>query len=100
MIYEQGGPFRGLSIYLEEDNLYAGGWNTDSGREDWLGDWVVVEGVSAGRWHHVVLTLDAAAPDPAFDHTKTLTSEWVHVNSGGVFKLAKRQIGMTRTTLF
>ncbi len=27
VLYEEGGSARGLNIYLDEDELYVGGWN-------------------------------------------------------------------------
>ena len=90
VIYEQGGATRGLSIYLDGDTLYAGGWNTSINQSGWQGDWVSIENVSANQWHHVALVLDGDAPQastPMNGHTKTLTTRWIHVNSGGVFEI-------------
>ena len=90
VIYEQGGATRGLSIYLDGDTLYAGGWNTSSTQSGWQGDWVNVENVSPNEWHHVVLVLDGDAPQTTTSlngNTKTLTTRWMHLNSGGVFQI-------------
>ena len=87
IIYEQGNSTRGFNVYLEGSTLQIGGWNTPAGESDWDGDWISFSGVQADTWHHVVLTLDGDAPDPAVDNTKTLTTDWIHVNSGGVFQI-------------
>ena len=85
VLYEQGDAARGLSIYLSGDTLYAGAWNTLATGEDWPGDWIVQTGVTAGQWHHVALTLDADLVTTSAD--KSLTTRWVHVNSGGLFQV-------------
>ncbi|MEM1060934.1 MAG: G8 domain-containing protein [Planctomycetota bacterium] len=91
VIYEQGGTTRGLSIYLDGDTLYAGGWNTPANQSGWAGDWVAVENVTANTWHHVTLVIDGNLPRettaPLAGGTKTLTADWIHVNSGGLFRV-------------
>ncbi|MCA9246463.1 MAG: PQQ-dependent sugar dehydrogenase [Planctomycetales bacterium] len=56
VLYKQGGPARGLSIYLESGNLYAGGWSDEAG---WAGTFHSTATVESGQWHHVALVLDA-----------------------------------------
>lgn len=82
MIYEQGGGTRGLNIYLDGDTLYAGGWNLPNRESGWKGDWITQTGIVAGEWNHVALTLDG---NSGSDVDKTLTTRWIHVNSGGEF---------------
>lgn len=90
VIYEQGGGSHGINLYLDGDQLYAGKWNRSQLGS--VGDrWIVADGVAANQWHHVTITLDGDAPDPAQDNTKTLTTRWVHVNSGGVFQIGTEQ---------
>lgn len=78
MLYEQGGATRGLSIYLQGDTLYAGGWNIPSKQSGWRGSWISKPGIVAGEWNHVALTLGD-------DVDKSLSTRWVHVNGGGEF---------------
>ena len=84
MIYEQGGGGRGLNIYLDGDTLYAGGWNLPRRESHWTGDWITKSGIVAGEWNHVALTLDATAGSNV---DKSLSTRWVHVNSGGNFQV-------------
>ncbi|MGB0370178.1 MAG: LamG-like jellyroll fold domain-containing protein [Opitutales bacterium] len=60
-IYEEGGGTSGIHIYLIDDTLYAGAYDSNLG---WEGTWKEYSGVSAGEWHHVALVLDAdISPD-------------------------------------
>lgn len=58
VLYEEGAGTRGLSIYLDDGRLYAGGWNRVVGESDWDGTWFSTDRIANGGWHHVVLTLD------------------------------------------
>ncbi len=63
MIFESGGSSRGFNIYLEDDTLYVGGWDSildDSDTATWPGTWRSVRGVTPGQWHHVALVLNAS----------------------------------------
>ena len=84
VLFEQGGQARGLNVYLDGDTLYAGGWNTPGRESGWKGNWMTWEGIVPGVWNHVVMTLDANGGEPV-DTDKTLTTRWMHVNSGGEF---------------
>ncbi|MGB0371979.1 MAG: LamG-like jellyroll fold domain-containing protein [Opitutales bacterium] len=64
MIFEEGGSTRGFNIYLEDDTLHVGGWDSASDGNDtgtWAGTWRTVSGITANQWHHVALVLDASA---------------------------------------
>ena len=56
ILFEQGSGSEGLSIYLFDGKLYAGGINTSTG---WTGTWLNTDQVESGRLHHVTLVLDA-----------------------------------------
>lgn len=56
VIYEEGGGARGLNIYVEDDLLYFGGWN--SAESKWQGSWITTDKVTSGGWHHAALVLD------------------------------------------
>ncbi|WP_197527044.1 LamG-like jellyroll fold domain-containing protein [Pirellulimonas nuda] len=85
VLYKQGGGGRGLAIYLEGDTLYAGAWNATTSESGWTGDWILQTGVTPGAWRHVALVLDADSGVATAD--KSLTADWVHVNSGGLFQV-------------
>ena len=57
VIYEEGGPFRGLNIYIENGSLYIGSW--DQGRSNWDGTYLSTDNFESNTWHHVALVLDA-----------------------------------------
>ncbi len=58
VLYEEGGNIRGLNIYIEQGQLYVGGWN--SGANGWEETYLNTE-VSDTEWHHVALVLNAEA---------------------------------------
>ncbi len=58
VLYEEGAGIRGLNIYIDEDRLYMGGWNTPGKESGWSGTWLSTDKISAGKWHHVDLVLD------------------------------------------
>ena len=58
VIYEEGGSSRGLNIYLDDDQLYVGGWNRPANESNWAGTWLKTNKVSANQWHRVDLVLE------------------------------------------
>ncbi|EDX86752.1 conserved hypothetical protein [Synechococcus sp. PCC 7335] len=58
VLYEEGGSTRGLNIYINQDRLYVGGWNTPRQESGWSGTWLSTDNISANKWHHVDLVLD------------------------------------------
>ncbi len=55
VLFEEGGNTRGLDIYIDNGQLYFGGWNTaESG---WAGSFLSVA-VLANTWYHATLVLD------------------------------------------
>jgi hypothetical protein len=59
VIFEEGGSINGLNIYVENGQVFVGGWSTSEGH-GWAGTWHSAD-VSNGQWHHVTLVLDASA---------------------------------------
>ena len=57
VLYEEGGHLRGLSLYIEDGWLYAGGWNTPQSETGWSGTYLSTP-IDPGAWHHVALVLD------------------------------------------
>jgi len=60
VIWEQGGGSRGLSFYLDSDNLYINGWNLDETQGLW-GPTSLFTSVSANSTYVAALVLDAGA---------------------------------------
>lgn len=56
VIYEEGGGVRGLNMYVEDNLLYFGGWNSPESK--WQGSWISTDKVTSGGWHHAALVLD------------------------------------------
>ncbi|MCA9171993.1 MAG: hypothetical protein KDB23_30210, partial [Planctomycetales bacterium] len=70
LIYEEGDADQGLNVYIENGDLYIGGWNLNAGQSNWSGNWVHTP-ISAGAWHHVALTLSGTkfvGPDVLFGY--------------------------------
>ncbi|WP_390615033.1 LamG-like jellyroll fold domain-containing protein [Maricurvus nonylphenolicus] len=59
VIFEEGGSINGLNIYVENGQVFVGGWSTSEGH-GWVGTWHSAA-VTDGQWHHVTLVLDASA---------------------------------------
>ena len=57
VIYEEGGTVRGLNIYIDEGQLYVGGWNRRESR--WQGTYLSTDQLEANTWHNVSVVLDA-----------------------------------------
>lgn len=58
VVYEEGGSTRGLSIYIESNTLYFGGWNNSSSESNWTGTYLSTTDFESGRWYYAALTLD------------------------------------------
>lgn len=62
MLFEMGGRFNGMNIYLDNDQLYGGIWSTK-----WFlfflpyrnFHWLSHAGISNNEWHHVVLIFNS-----------------------------------------
>ena len=52
VVYEQGNSSDGLNIYVEDGQLYVGGWAAGSFST------FLNTSVESGRWHHVALVID------------------------------------------
>ncbi len=57
VLYEEGAKVRGLNIYLDQGELYVGGWNRPGKESGWQGTWLSTDAVSADQWHRVDLVL-------------------------------------------
>ncbi len=54
VLYQQGGGFRGLNVYLQGGNLYVGAWNGDYSWNTYLS----TPEIDSQTWHHVSLVLN------------------------------------------
>jgi hypothetical protein len=54
VIFEAGGYYKGLNLYVDDGNLYAGAWWNDD-----FSTFLSTDAISADTWHHVALVLDA-----------------------------------------
>ncbi len=59
VIFEEGGNINGLNIYVENGQVFVGGWSTSEGH-GWDGTWHSAA-ITDDQWHHVTLVLDASA---------------------------------------
>ena len=57
VIYEEGGTVRGLNVYVDQGQLYVGGWNRREG--NWTGTYLSTDTIQTDTWHHVSIVLDA-----------------------------------------
>lgn len=55
MIYDEGGYANGLSVYLDGNTLWAGGW---SETYSWAGTYFSSSSISQQRWYSVVIVFD------------------------------------------
>jgi hypothetical protein len=61
-LFETGDSSSGLNIYIYSNRLYVGAWNSgDSGWSNGTFLFTSANAIAAGRWHHVVVTLDPTA---------------------------------------
>lgn len=61
-LFETGDSSAGLSIYIYSSRLYVGAWNSSvSGWSNGTFLFTGANDIAAGRWHHVVVTLNPTA---------------------------------------
>ena len=58
VIYEEGGTYRGLNIYIDSGQLYVGGWNIPERESGWSGTFLSTNEITSGQWYHVALVLN------------------------------------------
>ncbi len=61
-LFDEGGADKGYAIYLLGGTIYAGGWDLPQ-KPTWEGTWLKADGIVAGKWYHVALTLAAKGKD-------------------------------------
>ncbi len=54
LIFQEGGLNKGLTVYVQNGNVYVGGWNRTN--YNWDGSWMSAN-IKSNRWHHVALVL-------------------------------------------
>jgi VCBS repeat-containing protein len=82
VIYKEGGSVRGLTIYIDNGELYVSGWNTPGGESGWSGSFVSSTGIAAGQWHQVSLVLDGGTSVTADALSMYLDGQLVGQTSG------------------
>jgi len=55
-VYEEGGTTRGLTIYVHEGLVYAGGWNLSDYTPEWTGTFLSAP-ISSNAWHAVAMVV-------------------------------------------
>ncbi|MEM9479607.1 MAG: LamG-like jellyroll fold domain-containing protein [Verrucomicrobiota bacterium] len=60
MLYEEGGTSRGLNLYIDNQQVYFGGWN--NGENGWDETFLSTP-ISDTEWHHVALILNATGTE-------------------------------------
>ncbi|MBC8471886.1 MAG: hypothetical protein H8D56_20695 [Planctomycetes bacterium] len=69
VVYDEGGTTRGLTIYVHEGLVYAGGWNLSDYTPEWTGTYLSTP-ISSGAWYGVAMVLrdgGAAQEDDKFE---------------------------------
>ena len=56
VVYEEGGTTRGLTIYVHEGLVYAGGWNLSDYTPEWTGTYLSAP-ISSNAWYAVAMVL-------------------------------------------
>ncbi|MHC4310701.1 MAG: LamG-like jellyroll fold domain-containing protein, partial [Planctomycetota bacterium] len=56
VVYEEGGTTRGLTIYVHEGLVYAGGWNLSNYTPEWTGTYLSAP-ISSGTWYGVAMVV-------------------------------------------
>ena len=59
VLYEQGAEHRGMNIYIENGQLFVGGWNRPESETNWQGTFLSTP-ITTDGWHHVALVLDGS----------------------------------------
>lgn len=85
VIYEQGGYWRGLNLFLEEGWLTAGAWNRPASESDWKGTFLSGGLIPSGEWIHVALVLNASEGAP--QRALRLYINGSEVDSGPAYRL-------------
>jgi len=69
VVYDEGGTTRGLSIYVHEGLVYAGGWNLSDYTPEWTGTFFSAP-ISSNAWYAVAIVVrdgGAAQEDDKFE---------------------------------
>jgi hypothetical protein len=56
VVFEEGGSTRGVNIYVQQGQAYAGAWNRGDYSPDFLGTWLSAP-IGSNEWHVVVAVL-------------------------------------------
>jgi len=56
VVYEEGGTTRGLTIYVHEGLVYAGGWNLGDYTPEWTGTYLSAP-ISSNEWYTIAMVV-------------------------------------------
>jgi hypothetical protein len=97
VVYEEGGTTRGLTIYVHEGLVYAGGWNLSNYTPEWTGTFLSAP-ISSGAWYAVAMVLrdgTAAQEDDKFE--MWMNGELIGIGPGAELRRRSDNIGIGYT---
>ena len=82
-VYEEGGSTRGLTIYVHEGMVYAGGWDKSDYTPEWEGTFLSAP-INSNEWVAVIAVLRDAGPGQEDDKFEMwMDGELIGVGPGG-----------------
>ncbi|HUU19207.1 MAG TPA: LamG-like jellyroll fold domain-containing protein [Sedimentisphaerales bacterium] len=94
VVYEEGGTTRGLTIYVHESLVYAGGWNLSDYTPEWTGTFLSAP-ISSGAWYAVAMVVRdgiAAQEDDKFE--MWMDGELIATGPGGQLQSRSNDCGI------
>ncbi|MHC4532470.1 MAG: LamG-like jellyroll fold domain-containing protein [Planctomycetota bacterium] len=80
VVYDEGGTTRGVTIYVHEGLVYAGGWNLSDYTPEWIGTFISAP-ISSGEWVAVAAVLRDSGPAQEDDKFE-MWMDGVHIGTG------------------
>ena len=88
VVYDEGGTTRGLTIYVHEGLVYAGGWNLSDYTPEWTGTFISAP-VTSNAWYAVAAVLRDSGPAQEDDKFE-MWMDGVQVGTGPGAELRSR----------
>jgi len=83
VVYDEGGTTRGLTIYVHEGLVYAGGWNLSDYTPEWTGTFLSAP-ISSSAWYAVAMVLKESGPGQEDDKFEMwMNGEFIGIGPGG-----------------
>jgi len=93
-VYEEGGTTRGLTIYVHEGLVYAGGWNLSDYTPEWTGTFLSAP-ISSNQWVAVAAVLRGGGPGQEDDKFEMwMDGELIGIGPGGQLQSRSDDIGI------